>query len=149
LPLKLVQDDRPLSLMALSMGADPEEPGGRRRAPVGPLHFRFRLSARVFDCRFEEVDDTAVLTVACPLGRLPPERTAAQRHAQAMRIVDAAQADGMRIRLRHGGVVVFSHKRYPPAPVSAQRLVADLTTAVLPAMPWIALLQDYLDPSPY
>jgi hypothetical protein len=142
----LVQDDRPLSLMALSLGAEGE---GGRRAPVGPLHFRFRLAARVFDCRFEEVGTTAVLTVACPLGRLPPERTASQRHANALRVLDAAQQAGVRIRQRHGGVVVFSDKRYPPAPVPAGRLIADLTRAVLPAMPWIALLQDTLDPSPY
>lgn len=147
MPLKLVQDDRPLSLMALSFGADAA--GGRRRDPVGPLHFRFRHAARAFDCRFEEVDGTAVLTLACPLGRLPPERTAAQRHANALRILEAAQEAGVRIRQRHGGVVVFSAKRYPPAPVSSEQLVAALVSAILPALPWIALLQDSLDPSPY
>lgn len=147
MPLMLVQDDRPLSLMALSFGTDPAA-GGRPREPVGPLHFRFRHAARAFDCRFEEVGDTAVLTMACPLGRLPPERTAAARHAEALKAVQAAQAEGVRIRLRHGGLVVFSDKRYPPAPVSAEALITALTAALVPAAPWIALVQDYLDPPP-
>lgn len=148
MPLMLVQDDRPLSLMALSFGTGSGSANGRLRPPVGPLHFRFRHGGRAFDCRFEEVGDTAVLTMACPLGRLPPERTAARRHGDALRAVQAAQDAGVRIRLRHGGVVVFSDKRYPPAPVSAEALVTALTTALVPAVPWIALVQDTLDPPP-
>lgn len=148
MPLMLVQDDRPLSLMALSFGIRPDGANGRHREPVGPLHFRFRHAGRAYDCRFEEVGDTAVLTMACPLGRLPPERTAAARHADALRAVRAAQDAGVRIRLRHGGLVIYSDKRYPPAPVSAEALVTVLTSALVPAASWIALVQDTLDPPP-
>lgn len=142
--LRLVLDERPLPLMALSLGVD----GPPRRAPIGPLHFRFRLGAAMLDCRFDEVGDVAVLTAACPLGRLPPPRTAPDRHAAVLHALEAAAQAGIRIRRRHGGVVAFSVKLYPPAPVSAQRLVAELTAALLPARPWMELMQDILDPAP-
>lgn len=143
MPLKLVQDDRPVALSSLSIGAE-----DGRRAPIGPVHFRFRLDACVLDCRFEEVGATAVLTVACPLGRLPPPRTSADRHAASLRALEAAAASDIRIRQRHGGVIVFSAKRTPPAPVTASRLLTILTGIVLPARPWLALFQDILDPPP-
>jgi hypothetical protein len=144
------QNGAPNRSPSLTLGALRLTGTGRRLRgePIGPLHFRFRHGSTTYDCRMEEHGDKAVVTLSTPVGRLPGERIAPERRHDAERIVEEAQAKDIRIRVRHGGVVVFSGKHTPDAPLSHDGLVALLAQSVLPAERWIKLLRHVLDPPP-
>lgn len=139
MPLQMVRQSHPVSLKSLAV-----DTAGRlsQRRSVGPLFFGFTHGGRPYSCRFTERGGRAVVSVETPLGRL--DATSVERRRQVRRIVRAARHDGIGLIIRRDGRVDFADRARPAPPVQAHDLVGSLTTTVIRAAPWLALLDEYL-----